>query len=110
MCISLEYPLQSLHSGAPPSKRGKIKRLERRLLPALRDMKGSSVFTEPDPRFQTCGRWIPRDLRVLTRDVGIRTPLTTRQYLPTHSVHIICAILLEINVDGLGSYKYLKRC
>ena len=92
-----------------PVKGAKLKDLKASSFLYSGDMKGSSVFMQPNPRCQTCGCWIPMDLRVFTRDVGIRIPPTTKQHLPTHCTHIFYSRLWEINVDGLAIYKYLKH-
>lgn len=70
-----------------PEKGAKLKDLKGSSFVHSGDMKGSSVFIEPDPGFQTCGCRIPTDLRVFGKGVVICIPPATKQCLPTHCTY-----------------------
>lgn len=107
ICISLDYPLQSLRSGAHPVKGAKLKDLKASSFLHSGDMGAGLHAAKPEmPNLWVLGSHGPQSLH---QGCGIWIPPTTEQHLPTHCAHIFYSLLWEINVDCLAIYKYLKH-
>lgn len=99
----VEYPLQSLHSGAPPSKRDKIERLESQLLRAFWRYEREQCLHWARPKIPNL--WVLDPHGPLTLLLGCGNPHTSHHQISPgrFTRNIFYTALLQINLDDFGT-------